>query len=62
MAKEKMNLQMQILIVNLGVLAGLVFEYFQGAPHGIIFGCGIFLLLLVNGIFFVRIRRLKSLQ
>jgi len=57
---KKMPLQNQIFLVNAAVLAGLVFEYFQGAPIGIIVGCGVLLLLLANGIFFIRIRRLKS--
>jgi hypothetical protein len=57
---KNMKLRNQILIVNAAVLAGLGFVYFQGSPLTIIIGCGIFLLLLVNAIFFFRMRRLKN--
>jgi hypothetical protein len=60
MSAEKMKLQNQILIVNVGILGGLVFEYFRGTPIGVLAVCGVFLLLLANVIFLVRLKKLKA--
>ena len=38
----------QALLVNLGILAGLLFEYFRRAPVPIIIGTGVLLLLFAN--------------
>jgi hypothetical protein len=62
MSTQKMNLQNQILVVNVGILGGLVFEYFRGTPIGILAGSGIVLLLLANIIFFIRLKKLKTTQ
>ena len=59
---KKMKLQNQILIVNAAILGGLVFEYFRGSPIFAIVVSGVFLLLLANVIFFVRLQRAKNSQ
>jgi hypothetical protein len=60
MAPNKMKLKNQALIVNVAILAGLGFQYFRGAPILAILIAGILLLLIVNVIFFVRLRKSKS--
>jgi uncharacterized membrane protein len=60
--KNRMGLKNQILLVNACILAGLVFEYFRGAPMLSIVTAAIFLLLLVNVIFNVRLQRTKKMQ
>jgi ABC-type multidrug transport system permease subunit len=57
---NKMRLDRQILIVNTAILAGLGFQYFRGAPVFAIAISAVCLLLLVNVIFFVRVRRAKK--
>ena len=57
-----MRLRNQIVILNLGILAGLTVEYFRNVPMTILVGCGIFLLLLANVIFFFRWQKLKKPQ
>ena len=57
-----MELKNQILFVNVCIPAGLVFEYFRGAPMLSIVIAAIFLLLLVNVIFYVRLQRTKKMQ
>jgi len=58
----KMKLKNQIVLVNACILIGLVFEYFRDTPLFIVVGVGIFLFLLVNVIFWDRLRRSKNLQ
>ncbi|MGA3136146.1 MAG: hypothetical protein ABSC88_09155 [Terracidiphilus sp.] len=58
----KMKLQNQILIVNAAILGGLVFEYFRGSPIVAIMVSGVFLLLLANVIFFIRLQKAKKGQ
>jgi hypothetical protein len=60
MNDQKMKLKNQILIVNAAVLAGLVFEYFRGVTIDILVLTAVFLLLLANIIFFIRLRKLKT--
>jgi hypothetical protein len=62
MVMKKMELGNQILIVNLAVVGGLAFEYFRGAPVFAILVTGVGLLLLANGIFWIRIKRAKKSQ
>lgn len=61
-----MSLKNRIVIVNISIVAGLLFEYFRGAPMLAVWTSGIFLLLLVNAIFGIRWRRMhrqkKSVQ
>jgi hypothetical protein len=57
---KKMELKNQILLVNAAVLAGLVFEYFRGVPIFAIAIAGVFLLMFVNVIFWVRMQRAKK--
>ncbi len=58
MAKN-MPLKNQFLLVNICIVAGLILEYYRGAPILAILITGIFLLLLVNIIFFIRFKRTK---
>ncbi len=60
MAKRKLSLSNQILLVNVAVIAGLVFQYFRGAPMAILAMSAVILLALVNLIFLFRIRKAKS--
>jgi hypothetical protein len=59
---KKMKLQNQILIVNASILAGLILEYFRGAPIIAIVVTGVFLLMLVNVIFYIRLQKAKNPQ
>ena len=59
---KSMKLINQALIVNVAILAALVFEYFRGAPILVIAVSAIALLLMVNVIFFVRARRAGKAQ
>jgi hypothetical protein len=59
---KKMELQNQILIVNAAIVAGFAFEYFRGSPVFSIAVTGVFLLLLANVIFIVRVQRAKKSQ
>ncbi len=58
----KIKLLNRILIVYAAVLAGLVLEYFRGAPITSLVIIGVFLLMLVNIFFFVRARRAGKAQ
>jgi hypothetical protein len=60
MLMARMSLPNQLLIVNGAIIAGLVFEYIRGAPVSAIVIAGIFLLAMVNSIFWLRIRRAKK--
>jgi hypothetical protein len=55
-----MKLRNQIMLVNGCILIGLVFEYFRDTPLFIVVGVGIFLFLLVDVIFWVRLRKSKN--
>jgi hypothetical protein len=59
---KKMELENQLLIVNLAIVGGLAFEYFRGSPAFAIVVAGVGLLLLANGIFWIRIERAKKSQ
>lgn len=55
---SKMPLKQQILVVNAGVVAALLFMYFShNATLTVILICGVVLLGLVNTIFAVRMKR-----
>lgn len=58
----KMKLRTQILLVNAGILAGLVWEYFRGTRILAILVTGVLLLLMANIIFLVRLQRPKNLS
>jgi len=60
MSAQKMKIEKQRLIVDVGIPCALAFEYFRGVPIGILAGCGIVLLLLAKIIFFIRLRKLKT--
>jgi hypothetical protein len=57
MSFRKMGLRNQVLIVNIGILGGLVLEYYQGAPILPLGVAGVVVALLANGIFCFRWRR-----
>ena len=57
----KMELKNQILLVNVCIFAGLVFEYFRGAPMLALAISAIFLFLLANVIFYVRLKKAKKM-
>jgi hypothetical protein len=57
-----MKIWNQIVIVNVCILVGLVYEYFKGAPVLPVFTAGIVLLILANVIFFVRLWKSNSLS
>lgn len=57
-----MSIRNRILIVNAGILGGLVFEYFQGAPALIIAAVGLLLLLFANAIIFFRSKKSNQPQ
>ena len=46
----------RIVLLNAGVLGGLVVSYLRGAPLWIIAICGVFLLALANGLAIIKIR------
>jgi hypothetical protein len=54
---SKMKLQNRIALVNVGIFAALILEYYRGVTIAILIGCGFFLLLLVNIIFVIRLRK-----
>lgn len=54
---DKMPEGTKAVIVNVSIMAGLVLCYFKGYPPKIIFGCGIFLLLLANVLMYFRRRQ-----
>ena len=56
----KMQFRNQVLLVNICIFAGLIFQYFRGMPILIVVGCGVFLLLMVNIIFLVRAKRVNK--
>jgi len=51
------KLQNQIIIVNVGILGGLIYQYHHGASLPAIAAIGIALYLLVNAIFFLRLKK-----
>jgi hypothetical protein len=51
------KLQNQIIIVNVGILGGLIYQYYRGASLPVIAAVGIALYLLVNTIFFFRLKK-----
>jgi hypothetical protein len=55
-----MKLLNQIILVNLLLVISIAVFYFLGYPMLIIVGCEAFFFLLVNLIFFTRIRRTKN--
>jgi hypothetical protein len=57
-----MKIRNQIVIVNVCILAGLVYEYFKGAPVLAVFAAGMLLLILTNVIFFIRLRKSNTLS
>jgi len=57
-----MNLRDQALMVNLGILSGLVCQCFRGAPMTALLAVGILFLALANLIFLGRQRRSKLLK
>jgi len=54
-----MTFRNQVTIVNAGIIGGLVWEYYQGAPLLSIGVAGVGLLLLANAIFWSRWFRRK---
>lgn len=57
-ATDKMPLKRQILIVNVAMVAALLYMYLHhDATLTVILICGVFLLGLVNTIFAVRLKR-----
>jgi len=54
---EKMTERNKAIIVNLSIVAGLVWCYFRGYPPKIILGCGAFLLLFANVLMYLKRRR-----
>lgn len=55
-----MILRNRAVLLNAGILGGLIIEYFRGQSMPIIAGCGIFLFALANAILFVRWKRTKK--
>ena len=60
MQKQK-ELTNQILLVNVCIFAALVLEYFRRAPMLALVISAIFLFLLVNVIFYVRLKKAKKM-
>ncbi|MDE3201879.1 MAG: hypothetical protein KGN79_13270 [Acidobacteriota bacterium] len=60
MDKKKMSLPNRILLINVAVIAGLVYQYFRGAPMIALVVSAVILLTLVNLIFLFQIRKAKS--
>ena len=58
----KMEFKNQVVLVNTCVIAGLILSYFRGAPALIVLLTGVFFLLMVNIIFFIRMQRAKKAQ
>ena len=58
--QKKMELKNQILLVNVCIFAALALEYFRGAPMLALAVSAIFLFLLVNVIFYVRLKKAKK--
>jgi len=58
----KMKLRDQILLVNIAILAGLVFEYFRGSLIVPVVIAGVVLLAAANATFFIRLQRAKKPQ
>ena len=54
-----MNLRNRIVILNVGILCGLVLEYFRGVRIVVIVGCGLFLFLFANLLLFRRQKEKK---
>ena len=54
-----MQFRNQVVIVNVGILAGVAFEYYQGAPMLAIAIAGVILLILGNAIFYLRGKKRK---
>ena len=54
---EKMTEQNRAIIVNVAIVAALMWCYFTGYPPMIIFGCGIFLLAFANVLMYLKRRR-----
>jgi hypothetical protein len=58
----KLKRHSQILIFNVGILGGIAIVYLRGSPIASIVISGIFLLMLVNVIFFVLARWARKTQ
>jgi hypothetical protein len=59
---EKMKLKNQIVLVNVAILAGFIFQHFRGLTTLAIVITGVPLLALANLIFLVRLRREKNVR
>ncbi len=59
--QKKMELKSQILLVNVCIFAALALEYFRRAPILALVISAIFLFLLVNVIFYVRMKKAKKM-
>ena len=57
---EKMSEGTKAVIVNVSIVAGLLLCYFRGYPPKIIFGCGIFFLLLANVLMYLKRRQISN--
>jgi len=51
---RKMSERMRAIIINAAIIAGLAWCYIQGYPYKVILGSGVFLLLLANGLMYLR--------
>ena len=54
---EKMKERNRVIIVNVSIVAGLVWSYFKGYSPQIILGCGVFLLAFANLLMYLKRRR-----
>ncbi len=54
---EKMTERNRVAIVNVAIVAGLIWRYLEGYSPKIILGCGIFLLAFANTLMYFKRRR-----
>lgn len=54
---EKMTERNRAIIVNVAIVAGLMWSYFKGYSPRIILGCGVFLLALANVLMYLKRRQ-----
>jgi hypothetical protein len=56
---EKMTEQTRAIIVNVAIIAGLIWCYSKGYSPTVILGCGVFLLAFANLLMYMKRRKPK---
>ena len=59
---NKIKLKNQIVLVNVAILAGLIYQYFRGVPVLLLVIIGLLCFASVNLIFLVRAQKAKTLK